>query len=1293
MDLKDILKPNKPKNSESKTDRKNPKNPEDKGKAIEVKITNATSGGNKFEPETDKKDMKKVKLRPMDEELALTESKFMKSSKVKKAKPDTLELPPIEKSPASGQSTMRILHPQIEATPTIQKEESDQIKEVLLLPECVSLLKGKEILDYLGLGGDQVQESKAGIDKMGSKDMRPSGGKTPNRNSIKPSPSKLGTPAAGSNTRAQKFNNNKTSFLNSIFGIASQALMESRLKHYLYVAIFLSCHFNLRDHIDKMLTIFRTYHKDHRPLYPNTLLEDTYFLELILSVILEQDESELYKLLLSEIKDLNILLVQSITDLFVDLNKLDSLVEYFANYNKYLKANKPRKEVVLAIESQIDPKNLEDGRQSDETSAIPGLTLNRAKVIFLVKTYFQCTDENNLLMSILRHLGLSFRSILGILLDTYEEERIIRIVNENYRLAEYLDQQVIRDRKMFKLLILFHKMELIIIFNQRAHEENFISKITIYQELCNRIQKGKDVEAYVNVITEVSETFWDMPKFYRFYECLKKLIASKSNWMVEIKNPLLFFMTLIKFFKDIKEQLDYKNNEINALVHDMTNFCLNYIDNASEEVFMLNLFDRDNKGKGFLDYAFEVANMTILEKKEIESLLFQMWDQGRHTLQTIEEFMRIGSMDDGNKKFSLSVFTKKYETPIEEGDSFQLEFLYASNSTKLRVCSEIVWTIPIILIEFIFSMHIIQQRLNNTFNSNWITVYYESQPSVMVIHLFLRISHIISCLIKGLAIKKITDEAHFLSNFYFLLLTIDFLQFVIMGIFFASNFWFLNVTQMLRVLILAVYMLFNALSLNEIGVYIRIFARMALVVVVFGTVSFSIITAIAYTIHVIFISYTQPILGQFYPDLNLFNDLYQGIMTLFEFVFGAVVLVRDYPEQNYYTYAMTFIMTMFSFFGNIMLANMLVAFLTSQFEAINTNAKYLTMNMQYGLVKIYRYKDLDTVFSLPFWLVIPALPVYSFMLKRNSQRNKANLLLRKIIHIVNIFIPTFILMNVYEILMMVWRYLTIGFRIFTRILVSPINALYLPCWLLAGPFLLLKLWIQDIITMCVIMLDFSKGDQELMNFELADTTRGNLIKIFLKMSRAISHETQHSKVKVLSVKKFVDMVGIMSVADVISDAFYGRGNEDEDEEVKANTKDTFGLDLNAKYCLEEGKILKILISRYATRSKGRRSAISKDNFARDYILDLELMQKKFKNNINVENIGRLISFEKSTIDLANKFFAQSAEDSDDEDKVAEKDLKRVHDSLTSAESNMTRLIRSFEQYRQLAHPPKLLSNE
>ena len=89
-----------------------------------------------------------------------------------------------------------------------------------------------------------------------------------------------------------------------------------------------------------------------------------------------------------------------------------------------------------------------------------------------------------------------------------------------------------------------------------------------------------------------------------------------------------------------------------------------------------------------------------------------MWDVNRSSMQTLDTFMRVDFMAEyAHKKFDQRVYTRKYETTIEPDDQFRLEYRFASNSIMLRVISNIVWPISLILMDFIMSMRIISLRL------------------------------------------------------------------------------------------------------------------------------------------------------------------------------------------------------------------------------------------------------------------------------------------------------------------------------------------------------------------------------------------------------------------------------------------------------------------------------------------------------------------------------------------------------------------------------------------------------
>ena len=234
---------------------------------------------------------------------------------------------------------------------------------------------------------------------------------------------------------------------------------------------------------------------------------------------------------------------------------------------------------------------------------------------------------------------------------------------------------------------------------------------------------------------------------------------------------------------------------------------------------------------------------------------------------------------------------------------------------------------------------------------------------------------------------------------------------------------------------------------------------MVYVVLIYGIVSCGIITMIAYPIHTIYIDFSQVVDGQIFPQMNVFRSLYNGVLTLFEFVFGAVIFVRPYLEENLYTYTITFIMVIFSFFGNIMLANMLIAFLTAQFEDIRRRAKYFTLKMQFGFVKMFDMNDLDTLFTMPFPLIVPALPFFLFMIKPGGCRKSVNIFLRKVIHIINEFIPTFLVVQIMLICLYILRYVEMILFLMIRVPIKLIYSLYFLAWLVLGPLLLIKLYI------------------------------------------------------------------------------------------------------------------------------------------------------------------------------------------------------------------------------------------
>ena len=120
--------------------------------------------------------------------------------------------------------------------------------------------------------------------------------------------------------------------------------------------------------------------------------------------------------------------------------------------------------------------------------------------------------------------------------------------------------------------------------------------------------------------------------------------------------------------------------------------------------------------------------------------------------------------------------------------------------------------------------------------------------------------------------------------------------------------------------------------------------------------------------------------------------------------------------------------------------------------------------------------------------------------------------------------------------------------------------------------------------------------------------------------------------------------------------------------------DGFGTDLNAIYTQSDPVVAKILLKKFAMH-QGKGEELDQLE------LDLEFMVSKFKNNIHVENVHKLIGFDKKTLSKASKYIVDGASDKDArselvnlKQKIAEMDkmiggvLKEV-DALRSALAN------------------------
>jgi len=1060
--------------------------------------------------------------------------------------------------------------------------------------------------------------------------------------------------------------------------------ISKRLNAYVPIAVFLACISDMQDQAVKLLFYDAKLMKDMNSKDLDSLLQNEIFLRKLVSVIVEFDEYRVFDCLLQHLKNWDKMFNESIINVFLIQDRIYYIKTFLDKFNTFLatQAGNGRKTGSRrSISSNLAARSADRLFSSDtkekekEKDNFFGVTsIDKTKMLLIINKYFEHIQSNTLILDILHNLAYEPKEIVDLLMCSQDEDRLMQILQENPNLLEHVHPREVAVKRMYKLFMIFDPMNLINAFNVPLIKDK-ASSPTVYDELCSNIKSGFKIQSLCFVIMHVSMTFWDFDKLWKFYQVINEMLRYKqnNNWLAYVDNPLLFCMKLANFLKAIDRLLDINSKDIHKLCEDLVHFCICYIQHSNEENLRLIFFTKDSEEKDFLEYAFTVKHLEFFEIDFVTKTIYSQWDVNRHSKQSLIDFLKLHIFRK-EKEINFSTFKKNFSMPIEKDDTFQLEYYLSTRSVYLKVVAEIAWPYLLICAEFIFSMKIIQMYLKNEeteFARQWLWIehYYNDLRIFSFVHAFLRISYILSIIIKALVIRGVSRKGFYAKNFYYLLILLFILQMAVYPFFFYQNFWLLSNLQMLIVLTMIGYSFYLGLSLDYTGVILRIFARMVYVVILFGITSIVVITIVAYPIHTIFIGFTQsnP------TELNMFRSLYNGVLTLFEFTFGAVVFVRPYHEQNAYTYGMTLIMVIFSFFGNIMLANMLVAFLANQFEVITQKAKYYTLRMQFSLIKTVQQPDLDSIFTLPFFLTIPCLPIFFCLARRGPSRRKANKLLKKLSHVTNTVLPWLVYYIVYLLLVALLRYVEMSLLLLGKSIVRPKNIVVFPVWVIFGPLFLLKLYIQDICFILKITLDFKDTEEDNLSLiSLTDKEREKLVRPFEKIYVVAKRLSQSLPKPIININELMFEIGKSYPEDFNSRRSHNhkqqQGTEEDANQVKEELQAVFN---KAKYMFlrkynpEDGKkFYKTILSKFVSYE----DRVSNGN-SNSMEIDLLFLLEKFKNNLSVDDIHNLISFDKSNLELSRK------EMGSDEDAQIKTEIGIIQQDLDTLSNNITNLIK------------------
>ena len=379
----------------------------------------------------------------------------------------------------------------------------------------------------------------------------------------------------------------------------------------------------------------------------------------------------------------------------------------------------------------------------------------------------------------------------------------------------------------------------------------------------------------------------------------------------------------------------------------------------------------------------------------------------------------------------------------------QLKYSLFKDSLRYRILIQILNTAFLALFELlcIFRMDDVARR-HPASPRPVLALFADQHPALLLCLLFNRLSYLANILIKNW-LHSNSKELEGLNRINLLLLLCLPLQTLLLalpGRAFARHFSLCSNANTLLFHLLVVELFMLLLPVPRIGKVLRIFLQMLKIVCWFTFLSFFAFIFVAFLLNRLFIEY--------HHDFNVFHSVYLGLLTLYEFAFGAVVYEKE--QLSAYNLCLNSLLILFSFFGNVMLVNILIAYLSNKFNKINSRALFYTLQSQYDFYKVFPLLDTDGVYYIPFLLTFLSLP-YLALLYFKQQKKQLNELLKIFSHFLLIVLPLCGALICLDCLMVPYQYLAFFKEIlFSRAGLS--RKLWLVCgWAVGGPFFCLYL--------------------------------------------------------------------------------------------------------------------------------------------------------------------------------------------------------------------------------------------
>jgi len=249
------------------------------------------------------------------------------------------------------------------------------------------------------------------------------------------------------------------------------------------------------------------------------------------------------------------------------------------------------------------------------------------------------------------------------------------------------------------------------------------------------------------------------------------------------------------------------------------------------------------------------------------------------------------------------------------------------------------------------------------------------------------------------------------------------------------------------------------------------FQRAGQTITVVATVTASLLMILAMLLaYMLFIG---EIMNNFFHEIYFYGTVPESFFSLVEILFGSITFINftDVPTNHTLYYTANFFILIYSFTSTILATFLLIAYLSSTYEATRNEASYLNTQTQYYYIQIFTRIEWKGFYAFPP-LLIPFVVPFMFLHRVQRLSESVNLLLLKI--------RFFLVWVTFQIL----KYLVVNSFYYAPILyfknlyllaqgkttTKGSNFLQFIYWGFAGPFMIGYYMVTDIKTLLEVMM-------------------------------------------------------------------------------------------------------------------------------------------------------------------------------------------------------------------------------